>query len=40
MGRRLGGLPGECPVAGRVSERLVRLPLYAGLIEAVLGFEP
>jgi dTDP-4-amino-4,6-dideoxygalactose transaminase len=48
MGRRFGGLPGQCPVAERVSERLLRLPLYAGLaeaeqtavIEGVRSFEP
>jgi dTDP-4-amino-4,6-dideoxygalactose transaminase len=48
MGRRLGGRPGECPVAERVSELLVRLPLYNGMtdaeqaevIEAVRDFEP
>jgi dTDP-4-amino-4,6-dideoxygalactose transaminase len=31
MGRRLGGRPGDCPVTEGVSDRLVRLPLYAGL---------
>jgi dTDP-4-amino-4,6-dideoxygalactose transaminase len=31
MGRRLGGKPGDCPVTEEVSDRLVRLPLYAGL---------
>jgi dTDP-4-amino-4,6-dideoxygalactose transaminase len=33
MGRGFGGFPGQCPVAERVSERLVRLPLYSGLTE-------
>ncbi len=31
MGRSFGGYPGQCPVTERVSERLVRLPLYSGL---------
>jgi dTDP-4-amino-4,6-dideoxygalactose transaminase len=31
MGRKLGGRPGDCPVAEDVSERLLRLPLYVGL---------
>jgi dTDP-4-amino-4,6-dideoxygalactose transaminase len=31
MGRRLGGRPGDCPVAEELSARLVRLPLYAAL---------
>jgi dTDP-4-amino-4,6-dideoxygalactose transaminase len=31
QGRRLGGLQGSCPVAEEVSDRLVRLPLHAGL---------
>jgi dTDP-4-amino-4,6-dideoxygalactose transaminase len=47
MGQKFGGFRGQCPVAERVSERLVRLPLYSGLtetdqsriIEAILGFE-
>jgi dTDP-4-amino-4,6-dideoxygalactose transaminase len=34
MGRRCGGYDGQCPVAEDVSERLVRLPLYAALTEA------
>ncbi len=46
MGRRLGGRPGDCPVAESISSRLVRLPFYTGLtdaeqaevIEAVMGF--
>lgn len=33
MGRRWGGLPGQCPVSESVSERLVRLPFYTGLTE-------
>lgn len=48
MGRHLGAMPGECPVAERISELLVRLPLYTGMtdadqadvIEAVRDFEP
>lgn len=31
MGRKLGGRPGDCPVAEDVSERLIRLPMYVGL---------
>jgi len=31
MGRRFGGRPGDCPVAERVSDQLVRLPLYNDL---------
>jgi dTDP-4-amino-4,6-dideoxygalactose transaminase len=31
MGRAAGGSPGQCPVTERVSERLLRLPLYYGL---------
>ena len=33
MGRRLGGLPGACPVAEDVSARLLRLPFYNDLSE-------
>ena len=47
-GQRLGGRPGDCPVAEDVSERLVRLPLYtdltaddqASVIECVKSFAP
>jgi dTDP-4-amino-4,6-dideoxygalactose transaminase len=47
MGRRLGGRPGQCPVAEDVSARLLRLPLYQTLseseqdevIEAALAFK-
>lgn len=47
VGRDLGGRPGQCPVAERVSETLVRLPLFAGMhqdqlervIDGVLTFE-
>ncbi len=28
MGRRIGGCPGDCPVTERVSDQLVRLPLF------------
>lgn len=31
MGIRLGGKPGDCPVAESVSDRLLRLPFYNGL---------
>jgi len=31
MGLRLGGQVGDCPVAESVSDRLVRLPFYAGM---------
>jgi len=34
MGRRFGGHPGDCPVTEQISERLLRLPFYAGLGEA------
>ncbi len=33
VGRRLGGRPGDCPVAESVSDRLLRLPLFPGLTE-------
>ena len=33
MGRKLGGKPGDCPVTEVVSDCLVRLPFYTGLIE-------
>lgn len=46
MGRRLGGKPGDCPVAESVSQRVLRLPLFNSLsepeqtriIEAVTSF--
>ena len=31
MGRKLGGRPGDCPVAEDASDRLLRLPMYVGL---------
>lgn len=34
MGRRWGGMPGDCPVSEDVSDRLLRLPLSAGLTDA------
>jgi dTDP-4-amino-4,6-dideoxygalactose transaminase len=34
MGRRLGGQPGQCPVAEDVAERIVRLPFYYDLTPA------
>jgi dTDP-4-amino-4,6-dideoxygalactose transaminase len=47
MGRRFGGGPGDCPVAERASDELVRLPFYAELggdelarvLEAVRAFD-
>ena len=33
MGLELGGRPGDCPVTEWASERLLRLPLFAGLTE-------
>lgn len=46
MGRKFGGAPGQCPVTERVSDQLLRLPLYFSLteqeqtrvIEAVVAF--
>ncbi|HXS23727.1 MAG TPA: dTDP-4-amino-4,6-dideoxygalactose transaminase [Gemmatimonadales bacterium] len=48
MGERLGGRPGQCPVTERVSDQLLRLPLYNRLtdsdveqvIDAVTSFNP
>ena len=37
MGQRLGGIPGTLPVTEQVSDRLVRLPLFAGLTESELA---
>jgi len=34
MGRKFGGLEGQCPVTESVSGRLVRLPLYTAMTEA------
>jgi dTDP-4-amino-4,6-dideoxygalactose transaminase len=34
MGVRLGGRPGDCPVAEDASARLARLPFYTGMSEA------
>ena len=31
MGQQLGGYPGQCPVTERISDQIVRLPLYSGL---------
>ena len=28
MGQQLGGKPGQCPIAERVADELVRLPLF------------
>jgi dTDP-4-amino-4,6-dideoxygalactose transaminase len=33
MGKKFGGRPGQCPVSESVSERLVRLPLFAALTD-------
>jgi dTDP-4-amino-4,6-dideoxygalactose transaminase len=33
MGRRFGGRPGQCPIAERVSDQLLRLPFYNALTE-------
>ncbi|MGP0074395.1 MAG: dTDP-4-amino-4,6-dideoxygalactose transaminase [Bryobacteraceae bacterium] len=33
MGKAFGGQPGDCPVAERVSDRLLRLPFYNDLTE-------
>ena len=33
MGRHFGGFENQCPVTERVSEQLVRLPMYSGLDE-------
>ena len=48
MGRRFGGFPGQCPVTERVSDTLLRLPMYTMLseqdhervIEAITAFTP
>lgn len=34
MGKRFGGRPGQCPVTEYVSDRLLRLPFYNGLLES------
>jgi dTDP-4-amino-4,6-dideoxygalactose transaminase len=34
MGRRFGGKEGDCPVTARVSDTVIRLPLYNELSEA------
>lgn len=34
MGRKLGGKPGQCPVAEELAERLLRLPFYTRMTEA------
>ncbi len=33
MGRRFGGCPGDCPIAERVAEDLVRLPLFNSMTD-------
>ena len=48
MGRKFGGHPGQCPVAERVNELIVRLPFFTNMttaelddvITTVQGFEP
>lgn len=48
VGISLGGFPGQCPIAEKAADCLVRLPLYVGLtdrdqdrtISAVLDFKP
>jgi dTDP-4-amino-4,6-dideoxygalactose transaminase len=35
MGRQFGGSPGQCPVTEDISDRLLRLPFYNDLTEAV-----
>jgi dTDP-4-amino-4,6-dideoxygalactose transaminase len=37
MGRKFGGLPGDCPVTEDVSDRLVRLPFYNDMTESEQG---
>jgi dTDP-4-amino-4,6-dideoxygalactose transaminase len=37
MGRRLGGEPGDCPVAERISDQVLRLPFYNQLSEVDLA---
>jgi len=34
MGLRFGGQVGDCPVTERVSDELVRLPLFYNLMDA------
>jgi dTDP-4-amino-4,6-dideoxygalactose transaminase len=34
MGQEFGGREGQCPVTERVSEQLLRLPMFSGLSEA------
>ena len=34
MGQQLGGRPGDCPVAERLAERLLRLPFFTQMTEA------
>ena len=34
MGRRFGGVEGQCPVTEQVSDRLLRLPFYTSLTDA------
>jgi len=34
MGRRFGGVPGQCPITEDISDRLLRLPFYTTLTDA------
>jgi dTDP-4-amino-4,6-dideoxygalactose transaminase len=38
MGVKMGGKPGQCPVAELVSERIVRLPFYPGMSDDEQGW--
>jgi dTDP-4-amino-4,6-dideoxygalactose transaminase len=48
MGRAFGGQPGQCPVAERVNELIVRLPFFTNMtaaeqdevIRAIQAFQP
>lgn len=38
MGQKYGGKPGDCPVTEKISDQLLRLPLYKDLDEATLKY--
>jgi dTDP-4-amino-4,6-dideoxygalactose transaminase len=38
MGLKYGGKPGDCPIAERVSDQLVRLPMHLNLSESDLEY--
>lgn len=38
MGLKLGGKPGDCPIAENISDRLVRLPLFNDMSEPELNY--